>query len=133
MRQSKWLFLLGAGVLYAAWYSITGWGVPCPFYSLTGLSCPSCGVTRMCVRLLRLDLSGAYRENPVLFLCLPFLFLLLVGHFVFKDDIWKKRMEPVLLSGALIRKSRPPANGPSAILSGLMHTFISPPIDQDID
>ena len=99
MRRSKWLFLLGAGVLYAAWYSITGWGVPCPFYSLTGLSCPSCGVTRMCIRLLHLDLSGAYRENPVLFLCLPFLFLLFAGHVTWKSSVWKKRIEPILTAG----------------------------------
>lgn len=102
MQRSRWLFLLGAGVLYAAWYSITGWGVPCPFYSLTGLSCPSCGVTRMCVRLLCLDLPGAYRENPVLFLCLPFLFLLFVGHVTWKSSVWKKRMEPVLTAGLCV-------------------------------
>ena len=102
MQRSNWLFLFGAGGLYAVWYSVTGWGIPCPFYVLTGLSCPSCGVTRMCVKLLHLDFPGAYRENPVLFLCLPFLLFLLVGHFVFKDDIWKKRMEPVLTAGLCV-------------------------------
>ena len=40
---------------------------------LTGLQCPGCGVTRMCLALLRLDVSGAWKANPVLLLLLPLL------------------------------------------------------------
>ena len=81
MRTSRKTFLLlGAGFLYGTWYSLTGLGIPCPFHLLTGLKCPACGVTRMCVRLLRLDFPGAFRENPGLFLLSPAILFLLFLH-----------------------------------------------------
>ncbi len=69
--------LLGGGLAYAALVRGTGWAVPCPFNTLTGLSCPGCGVTRMCLALLRLDFAGAWAANPGLMLALPALAVLL--------------------------------------------------------
>lgn len=37
---------------------------------------PGCGVTRMCLCLLRLDIVGAREANPVLLVLLPFGLLL---------------------------------------------------------
>ena len=60
---------LGAGVLllcglaYALWLRVGGFGIPCMFHTLTGLDCPSCGVTRMCMALLRLDFEAAFFIN----------------------------------------------------------------------
>ncbi len=56
------LVLLG-GLAYAALCTALGRGLPCPFYTVTGLQCPGCGVTRMCLSLLRLDLRAAWRYN----------------------------------------------------------------------
>lgn len=67
------LFLLVLGLLYALWVGFTGLALPCPFRALTGLLCPGCGVTTLCLSLLRLDLAGAWRANPVLLLLLPVL------------------------------------------------------------
>ena len=50
---------------------VVGRGLYCPFWKFTGLLCPGCGVTRMCLALLRLDLAGAWRANPALLLALP--------------------------------------------------------------
>ena len=47
-------------------------GIPCPFRKLTGFLCPGCGVSRLCLCLLRLDFSGAWAANPVIFSLLPF-------------------------------------------------------------
>lgn len=49
-------------------------GIPCLFRLLTGLYCPGCGVTRMCLALLRLDFAAAFYSNPVIFCGLPFIF-----------------------------------------------------------
>lgn len=64
--------ILGAGLLYAFWCSQTGLSIPCFFYILTGLRCPGCGSTRVCLNLLKLDFSAAFWANPFLFIILPF-------------------------------------------------------------
>ena len=70
--------ILGIGLAYAVFVGLTGFSIPCPFHALTGLLCPGCGVTRMCLALLTLDLSAAWAANPVLLLLLPVLAALLI-------------------------------------------------------
>lgn len=65
--------LAALGGAYALWIAVTGRGLFCPFWRITGLLCPGCGVTRMCLALLRLDLAGAWRANAALLLALPVL------------------------------------------------------------
>ena len=57
--------LIAAGV--AAYYGLfrLGFGIPCLFYTLTGLLCPGCGNTRAAFALLRLDFSAAFQYNPL--------------------------------------------------------------------
>ena len=57
--------LLTLGV--AAYYGLSrlGFGIPCLFYTLTGLLCPGCGNTRAAFALLRLDLPAAFGFNPL--------------------------------------------------------------------
>ena len=62
---------LAAGLLYALWLRLTGLALPCPFRAVTGLLCPGCGVTSLCLALLRGDLPAAWAANPVLLLLLP--------------------------------------------------------------
>ena len=70
--------LLAAGLAYAWFCTATGLAIPCPFRLATGLQCPGCGVTRMCLALLRLDLAGAWRYNPGLLAISPLLALLVL-------------------------------------------------------
>ncbi len=67
MRLKKLLTELGAillaGVAYLLLVRITGWGIPCLFNATTGLLCPGCGISRMCVALSKLDIAGAFRSN----------------------------------------------------------------------
>lgn len=72
------LAFIGVGLAYGAFVQYTGWGIPCPVFSLTGLRCPGCGVTHMCMALLKLDLGAAFAAHPVLFVQLPFLTWILV-------------------------------------------------------
>ena len=77
MKHRLWkvLRLLGllalGGLLYAAICRRLGFGIPCIFHSLTGLQCPGCGISRMCLALLRLDLKGAWEANCAVLCLLP--------------------------------------------------------------
>lgn len=52
----------------------------CPVRRLTGLYCPGCGASRMCLRLLRLDFAGAFRANSLLLLAAPVILGTLGSH-----------------------------------------------------
>lgn len=69
--------ILGIGLAYALFCLWTGFSIPCPIRTTTGLLCPGCGVTRMCLALLQLDFIGAWDANPGLVLLLPVLALFL--------------------------------------------------------
>lgn len=64
------LCIFMAGFVYGMFAKYTGLAIPCPIYTVTGLKCPGCGVTRMCMALMELDFYGAFRCNPMLFLLL---------------------------------------------------------------
>lgn len=57
------LGLLAVGVLYLVAAQVTGRGIPCPVYHLTGYACPGCGMTRALQALVRLDLAAAFGYN----------------------------------------------------------------------
>ena len=63
--------LLAVGILYAAFVGVTGMGIPCVFRLITGFKCPGCGVSHMCMSLLRLDFKSAWRANPAIMALLP--------------------------------------------------------------
>ncbi len=61
--------LLLCGVLYGLFCMATGVAVPCVFYQITGYRCPGCGVTRMCLWILKGNIPEAVKCNPALFFC----------------------------------------------------------------
>lgn len=68
----KWAVVLGlAGAGYGLFVRITGVGIPCPFHALTGWYCPGCGISRLCLALLRLDFAAALQSNAAVFALLP--------------------------------------------------------------
>lgn len=82
MRRGRVLagagLLLALGLGYAAFVSATGLFLPCLFRAATGLMCPGCGVSHMCLALLRLDLADAWAANPGLLAVLPLLAVLVL-------------------------------------------------------
>lgn len=68
---------LAVGLVYLIWVRATGWGIPCPIHTVTGLECPGCGITRMLTALSRGDWASARAANAGLFYLSPFLALFL--------------------------------------------------------
>lgn len=58
---------LGIGLAYWLIAEATGAYFQCAFYTTTGYLCPGCGITRMFLALLRLDIPAAFSHNPVVF------------------------------------------------------------------
>lgn len=85
------ILVLGVGLLYGIFVSWSGIAIPCPFRRVTGLKCPGCGVTQMCVALLHLDLRTAFYSNQMLFVLFPVLglvFLKYIADYV-KTGQWR--------------------------------------------
>ena len=82
-----------------------GFGIPCMFHILTGLDCPSCGISRMCMALLQLRFADAFRYNPAIFCLLPLLLaglgsvslvlVTLIGVFCFRERLTKKQLAAI--------------------------------------
>lgn len=70
--------ILGVGLLYFIFVSLTDIGIPCPFRLATGLQCPGCGISRMLMALARLDFAAAFHANPVILLTGPILLFFLI-------------------------------------------------------
>lgn len=47
----------------------------CPFYAITGMTCPGCGSQRALHYLLNLDLQRAAKENLLLVVAIPYILL----------------------------------------------------------
>lgn len=63
--------LVFVGCAYAFLNVNFGFSIPCIFNKITGFLCPGCGVSRMCISLLRLDFESAFKYNPVIMCMLP--------------------------------------------------------------
>lgn len=81
--------VLSAALLLFCYYifvRLTGISIPCVFYEITGLKCPSCGITAMAVHMAEFRFSEAFECNPLLFFMLPFLGTLILIKIVFMPE-----------------------------------------------
>ena len=72
-------------------------GIPCVFYEITGLYCPGCGITRLCLSLFEGDIYQAFRYNPIIFIDLPILFILFVLNIFLKNNKNIKKIPDVII------------------------------------
>lgn len=69
----KYLAVLCIALAYLVFVLCTGVGIPCPFYKITGFECVGCGVSRMLISLIRLDIRSAFEYNSFLLITGPFI------------------------------------------------------------
>lgn len=58
---------VAVGILYYITFSVIGVFPPCLFNKISGLLCPGCGLTRMCLYMIKLDFKSAYEANRCVF------------------------------------------------------------------
>ena len=73
MKKAVLVGIVGLG--YAFFIQKTGYAIPCVFYKITGFYCPGCGVSRMCLSLLKGDIKAAFYANSMIMICIPILCL----------------------------------------------------------
>ncbi|MBR6826107.1 MAG: DUF2752 domain-containing protein [Oscillospiraceae bacterium] len=96
-------FLIFGGA-YCLFTLLTGWGIPCIFHAVTGLCCPGCGISRFFLCLLRLDVSGALRQNLAVGVLLPLWLGVAAVEFFWNPKALEKGsiLNRILLPGSIV-------------------------------
>lgn len=92
------------GIFYCIFTLLTDIGIPCPIYTVTGLSCPGCGISRFFLCLVRLDFSRAVSNNVAVAFFLPLWLIIGIIEF-FANPPWLAKGSVVgrcLVYGTLI-------------------------------
>ena len=77
------IIVLTLGILYGLFVTLTGIAIPCMFHEITGLQCVGCGITRMCLAIMRFDFIEAYSYNQGVFIMAPAI-IGVVAHMIYK-------------------------------------------------
>ena len=95
--------IIAIGLIYAKVFQSLGFGMPCVFSEITGFYCPGCGVSRMCIRIVNLDFYRAFRNNPFVFIILPYLAYIYVSESIrYIKGIRKKRSTAYTVVGIVV-------------------------------
>ena len=80
LRDRKFgLMLTGALGLYIGLFLLGQPPWVCPFFQLTGIPCPGCGLTRACLLLLKGDLRGSMKFHAFAPIFLVLISILIIG------------------------------------------------------
>jgi len=93
--KSGYFALLPAAVIILAAilaFNFLGLEYRCAFKALTGIPCPTCGMTRSFLSLLKLDLKSAFYYHP-LFWVVP----IIAGSFLIKNERIRKYRKAFLV------------------------------------
>lgn len=74
------------GLIYLIWINKTNLYIPCPFHYITGLKCPGCGISLMCISLFNFIFKGfkldylktAFNANQYILIIIPILIFVLL-------------------------------------------------------
>lgn len=78
------ILFVAMAIFFYAKFNPEGSGVrfpKCGFYVLTGYKCPGCGTQRALHHFLHGDFIGAFKQNALAFLSVPYLIMLILAHY----------------------------------------------------
>ena len=85
-----YLIILAITIPYAVFVEITGLGIPCIVFELTGFKCPGCGVSRMFIAMFRLDFYRSFLYNQVMFVSFFIWNIIAFFTFIGKPAVFRK-------------------------------------------
>lgn len=91
-----------AGLFYGYVLIPLGLRIRCPFRLLTGLRCPGCGITDMCLSILHGRFAEVPGYNWGLTLASPVLIWLVVHHWLGGDPKAEQRAAVIVASALLV-------------------------------
>ncbi len=91
----KLLVIAIAGIIYANIIRSTGVWLPCIFRTVTGLKCPGCGISHMCIALLAMDFTSAWLANPVLLTVSPAIIYIVMKQIIAWIVFGKQKMSKI--------------------------------------
>lgn len=75
-------------------------GIPCMFHVITGLQCPSCGITHMLIYMAEHDFKSAYESNQMVFVLQPVIYYFVLKNviaYIKGDRGWYQKADHFLL------------------------------------
>lgn len=107
INKKKTAYVLGVAVIVIAlalyyWFNPaeSAYAPKCIFHSLTGLSCPGCGMQRFLHAFIHGRIIEAFSYNYLLIVFIPYIILYGINRFLLKGKI-QERMENILEGRAL--------------------------------
>src|SRR6266404_6405684 len=101
LRDRKFTFALaGATGLHIALVSLSLPSLECPFFRLTGIPCPGCGLSRATMLLLKGDLAGSFR-----FHAFAPIFLFAIVALILSVLLPKSIIQPAITRAELIERN----------------------------
>ncbi|MEE0060499.1 MAG: DUF2752 domain-containing protein [Acutalibacteraceae bacterium] len=91
--------IITVGLAYFLICNKIGFGIPCFIYQITGLKCGGCGVSRLCISLLKGDVHSAWQYNRATMLMLPAIAYLCIREiylYIRYDNLTLKKWERIL-------------------------------------
>ena len=73
--------ILAVGIAYYIFFRLTRIGIKCPFNQITGFLCPGCGLSRMLLALIDLNIPLAIYYNAAAFFLLPFWVAVFISYY----------------------------------------------------
>lgn len=102
MKRQDYIFCIIVFMVMAILFFKFGIAIPCIFNKITGLYCPGCGITRMCLSLLKGEIYQAFRFNPIIFIDIPLIIIFLIIEKCFKNSKNTKEIMSILFIILLI-------------------------------
>lgn len=95
-----WICIGFIGFIYYILWVYFHIGIKCPMNTLFNLDCGFCGLTRMCLSLLNLDVVHAFEVNKAVFVLLPlfsyYVFIYCYRYVLYGIECFRKNEEIVL-------------------------------------
>ncbi len=96
MKKKDYIICIIIFGVMAILYLRFGIAIPCIIKTVTGLWCPGCGITRLCLALADGKIYQAFRYNPIIFVDVPLILITFIIKKIFKNKEEAKKLNNII-------------------------------------